>query len=105
MNMLKVDTIVKPFKFETIIKILKEADVKDISFYEIKGYGRQKGYIKEIIDTSALTIQFLPKISIEFYIEQNKFESTIARLLKEIQTGTIGDGKIIVEKVDRFFVF
>jgi len=69
--------------------------------HEVKGFGRQKGYLDQYGD-SEFGEAFLPKVEITLYIEDSRVEEMLERLVALARTGRMGDGKIFVMPVTSF---
>ncbi len=65
---------------------------------EVRGYGRQKGH-KETYRGSEYHIEFVPKIKIEIVVDDSLAESVVEVILKNAQTGQVGDGKIFISEI------
>ena len=64
----------------------------------VMGYGNQKGY-KQMYRGTAYTVNLLPKIKVETVVSENTAEEIIDKVVKEINTGNYGDGKIFIYDV------
>jgi nitrogen regulatory protein PII len=96
----KIEAVIKPFRTEAVKEALAEAGVEGMTVSEVKGFGRQKGH-SEIYRGSEYTVDFLPKV---------KFEVVERRCAQRAWTdrargqNKIGDGKVFVTDVERWFV-
>jgi len=97
----QIVTIVRPHLAEAVLGSLKRAPVEAISVHEVKGFGRQKGYLDQYGD-SEFSEAFLPKVEITLYIEDSRVEEMLERLVKLARAGRMGDGKIFVMPVTSF---
>src|SRR5690242_1266132 len=98
-TMKKVEAIIKPFKLEEVKDALGEIGIEGMTVTEVKGFGRQKGHT-EIYRGSEYTVDFLPKIKLELVLADNRVDGAVAAIVKAAKTGKIGDGKVVVSKVD-----
>ena len=64
----------------------------------VMGYGNQKGY-KQMYRGTAYTVNLLPKMKVETVVSENTAEEIIDKVVKEINTGNYGDGKIFIYDV------
>lgn len=80
---------------------LKRAPVEAITVTEVKGFGRQKGYLDQY-QTSEFSEAFLPKVEIMLYIEDSRVDEMLDKLATLARTGRMGDGKIFVMPVAMF---
>jgi len=95
----KIEAIIKPFKLDDVKDILSEIGVHGMTISEVKGYGRQKGH-KEIYRGAEYLVDFIPKIKIEIVVEADKTDKVVEAIIKVLNTGKIGDGKIFVFPVE-----
>lgn len=98
--MVKIESIIKPFKLNPIKESLEGIGVKGMTVYEVKGFGRQKGH-REIYRGAEYMVDFVPKIKIETIVEESMAEQVINLIRETAQTGKIGDGKIFVTPVSQ----
>ena len=94
-----VTAIIKPFKVEEVRASLDEIGVSGMTMTEVKGFGRQKGHT-ELYRGAEYIVDFLPKIKLEFIINDEILEEVIETIKSSAHTGKIGDGKIFVSNVE-----
>ena len=97
--MKKLEIIIKPEKLEDLKAILDESEVNGLNIVNIMGYGNQKGIVKKYRGAEYKT-NLLPKIKVETVVTQEKAEALVEKIVKEINTGNYGDGKIFVYEVE-----
>ena len=97
--MKKLEIIIKPEKLEDLKAILDESEVNGLNIVNIMGYGNQKGIVKKYRGAEYKT-NLLPKIKVETVVTQEKAEALVDKIVKEINTGNYGDGKIFVYEVE-----
>ena len=95
-----VTAIIKPFKLDDVRESLSEIGVQGITVTEVKGFGRQKGHT-ELYRGAEYVVDFLPKVKIDVAIDDNDLARVIEAITKAANTGTIGDGKIFVVKLEQ----
>jgi nitrogen regulatory protein P-II 1 len=66
---------------------------------DVRGHGRQKGHT-EVYRGREYTIDLLPKIKLELVLPENLVDSAVDAILKTASSGSIGDGKIFLSKVE-----
>ena len=93
--MKQVVAIVKPFLAEKVLESLKRAPLEACSVREVKGYGRQKSYLDQYAD-SEYSLAFLPKVEITLWVEDNRAEEIMRKIVEVARTGRMGDGKIFL---------
>jgi nitrogen regulatory protein PII len=94
----EVIAVVKPFLAERVLNALKLAPLEACTVREVKGYGRQKNYLDRYGD-SEYSLAFLPKVEIQMWVEDDRVDEVIDRVLEVARTGRMGDGKVFVMPV------
>ena len=97
--MKKIEAIIKPFKLDDVKDRLREIGVQGMTILEARGHGRQKGHT-EFYRGREYSVDLLPKVKLEMVVPDEMVEKAIQTILTAARTGTIGDGKIFVSKVD-----
>ena len=98
-NLKKIEAIIKPFKLDEVKEALSEIGVSGLTVFEVKGFGRQKGHT-ELYRGAEYVVDFLPKIKLEFIINDEILEEVINTIKSSAHTGKIGDGKIFVSNIE-----
>ncbi len=96
--MKKLEIIIKSERLESLKKILEECQANGIMVSNIMGYGNQKGYTQMYRGTKYV-VNLLPKVKVETVVSEETAEIIIDKVVKEINTGNYGDGKIFVYEV------
>jgi nitrogen regulatory protein P-II 1 len=91
----QVLAIVKPFLAERVLEALEQAPLEALLVREVKGHGRQKSYLDQYSETE-FSEAFLPKVEIVLWVEDDRTEEVIDKIVSVARTGRIGDGKILV---------
>ncbi len=94
--MKQITVIVKPFVAEAVLKVVHEHEVSACIVDEVKGYGRQKGYLDRY-QGSEYSMAFLPKVEINLWVQDEEAERLMAQIIETARTGRIGDGKIFIQ--------
>ena len=97
--MKKIEVIIKPFKLDEVKEALSKVGVSGLTVFEVKGFGRQKGHT-ELYRGAEYVVDFLPKIKLEFIINDEILEEVIETIKISAYTGKIGDGKIFVSNIE-----
>ena len=97
--MTKLEAIIQPSKFEAVKEVLTELGIGGMTITDVRGHGRQKGHT-ETYRGREYTIDLLPKIKLEIVLPDNLVDSAVDAILKTASTGSIGDGKIFLSKVE-----
>lgn len=93
--MKQIIAIVKPFLAEKVLESLKRAPLEALQVREVKGFGRQKGYVDKYAKNEFATA-FLPKVEIVLWVDDVRVEEVVEKIVSVARTGRIGDGKIFI---------
>ena len=96
--MKKLEIVIKSERLEDLKKILHDCNANGVMISNIMGYGNQKGY-KQIYRGNESTVNLLPKLKVESVVTPEVAEVVIEKVLKALNTGNYGDGKIFVYDV------
>ncbi|MEW6017354.1 MAG: P-II family nitrogen regulator [Pseudomonadota bacterium] len=97
--MKKVEAFIRHEKVEEVRDALASIGVEGMSFTEIKGCGRQKGYT-ETYRGARLTIHLRPKVKVETVVDDEAVDRVVDAIAEAAHTGEIGDGKIFTSPVE-----
>lgn len=97
--MKKIEAIVKPFKLDDVKSRVYAAGGKGMTVSEVKGFGRTGGK-KEVYRGSAYTVDFVPKVRIQCFVDDDLVNPVIDAIVAAARTGEIGDGKITVSNLE-----
>src|SRR5664280_129182 len=97
--MQKIEAVIQPSKLDAVKDALVEIGVQGMTILEARGHGRQKGHT-EFYRGREYSVDLLPKVKLEMVVPDEMVEKAIQTILTAARTGTIGDGKIFVSKVD-----
>lgn len=87
--------IFKPFRLSAVTKALEPVGARNVSFTDVRGYGRQKGNL-DAYEGSDVAIEFIPKIRLEMQVDDLFLDEAVKLVCDAARTGRIGDGKIFV---------
>ena len=97
--MKKVEAIIKPFKLDDVKERVYAAGGKGMTVSEVKGFGRTGGK-KEVYRGSAYTVDFVPKVRIQCFVDDELVHSVVDAIIAGARTGEIGDGKITISPLE-----
>jgi nitrogen regulatory protein P-II 1 len=97
--MTKLEAIIQPSRFEAVKEVLTELGIGGMTITDVRGHGRQKGHT-EVYRGREYTVDLLPKIKLELVLPENLVDSAVDAILKAASSGSIGDGKIFLSKVE-----
>ena len=94
----KVECFLNPSSLDKIKDELVKIGIDGMSVSEIKGFGRQRGYLEgEKINKA---VKFLPKIKVEMVVDEEIVDKVIDAIKELCAVKTIGAGKIFVLPVE-----
>lgn len=94
-----VTAFFKPSRLDAVIDALGELGLSGLTITEVRGYGRQQGKT-EVYRGAEYEVRLLPKVKVEVMCVDGDVEKIIDAISKAANTGTIGDGKILVMNVE-----
>ncbi|HEV2645553.1 MAG TPA: P-II family nitrogen regulator [Acidobacteriaceae bacterium] len=97
--MQKIEAVIQPSKLEAVKDALVEIGVQGMTITEARGHGRQKGHT-EFYRGREYSVDLLPKVKLETVVSDDLLDKTVQAIITAARTGTIGDGKIFVTKID-----
>ena len=97
--MKKLEIIIKPEKLEDLKALLDSEEVNGLNIVNSMGYGNQKGIIKNSRGAE-YAVNLLPKIKVETVVTDEVAPKLIDKIVEQINTGHIGDGKIFMYEVE-----
>ena len=93
--MKQIIAIVRPFLAEKVLEALRLSPLQACTVREVKGYGRQKSYLDQYGD-SEYSLAYLPKVEITLWVDDERADETLRRVVEVARTGRMGDGKIFM---------
>ena len=97
--MQKIEAIIQPSKLDAVKDALVEVGIDGMTIMEARGHGRQKGHT-EVYRGREYEVDLLPKVKIEIVVTDEMVDKTVNAIITAARTGTIGDGKIFISKID-----
>lgn len=96
--MLKVEAVIRQEKLTDVKNALAKASLSGITVYDVKGRGRQKGYVLHFRGRE-MRVDLIAKTKIELVIDDKSLDDVLKIIRENAFTGDIGDGKIFVYPV------
>jgi len=96
--MKKVEAIVRIYKLEDVKNALTNQGIRGMTLTDVKGFGRQKGHT-EMYRGTEYKVEFVPKVKIEIAVPDESLQAVLDTILRNAQTGQMGDGKIFVSEL------
>jgi nitrogen regulatory protein P-II 1 len=97
---MKVEAIIRPTKIHEVKDALEEAGFESLTVTDVKGRGKQKGVMQQWRGRK-YCVDLLPKIKIEMVVNSEDIDKVIDIIMKNAETGSIGDGKIFVYPISK----
>ena len=96
--MKKIEAIIQCSKLEDVQNALEEIGIDGMTVCEVKGFGRQNRHT-ESYRSGEYTLDFLPKLKIDFVVVDQNAERAVNAIIKSARTGKMGDGKVLISDV------
>ncbi|MBS1798372.1 MAG: P-II family nitrogen regulator [Acidobacteria bacterium] len=97
--MQKIEAVIQPSKLDSVKDALVEIGINGMTILEARGHGRQKGHT-EVYRGREYSVDLLPKVKLELVVPDEMVDQAVQAILTSARTGTIGDGKIFISKID-----
>lgn len=97
--MKRIIAIIRPDKLEEVKNALEKEGIPGMTVEEVKGRGQQLG-ITESYRGKDYKVDLLPKKRLEIVVKSNIVDLVVETIVKNAQTGDIGDGKIFISPVE-----
>ena len=97
--MQKIEAVIQPSKLDAVKDALVEIGVDGMTILEARGFGRQKGHT-EVYRGREYSVDLLPKVKVEIVVTDAMVDGAVNAIISAARTGTIGDGKIFISKID-----
>lgn len=98
--MKKIEAIVRASRFDEVKEALAEKEIYFFTFYEVKGYGHQKGESRSYRGT-VYDVGYIARIKLEILISETFVDAAIVAIESAAKTGEKGDGLIYVSDIDK----
>lgn len=94
-----ITAVVRPEKVDDLVLAVADAGARGMTATAVVGFGQQYGHTRAV-QTAQHLATLLPKTRVEIVVEDEDAETVISAIVKCVNTGTIGDGKIWVSPVE-----
>ncbi len=98
--MKKIEAIVRASKFEDVKEALANEEIYFFTFYEVKGYGHQKGKSRSYRGT-IYDVGYIARIKLELLLSETFVDAAIKAIQTAAHTGDKGDGLIYVSSLEK----
>ena len=97
--MKKIEAIVRASRFDSVKEALSKHDINFFTFYEVKGYGHEKG--KNLSYRGAIyDVGYIARIKIEIIVSDAYLEIAKSAISGAAKTGEKGDGIIYISRIE-----
>jgi|SRR5579871_2903472 len=90
-----VEAVIRPQKVLEVKEALKRIGVKGMTFTEVRGSGRQRGFTQHHRGVEYV-VNLIPKVKVEIVVLEREARVVAQAILESARTGEIGDGKIFL---------
>ncbi len=97
--MKKITAIIREDRFTMVKDALSDIGYPGMTVTEVKGHGNQKGITEQWRGRTFKT-DLINKMQMEMVVADNDVEKIAQCIVKESQTGSIGDGKIFISPIE-----
>jgi len=97
--MKKIEAIIRAEKFVRVKKALANQGVDFFTYQVVKGVGNQES-VGANYRGASYKIDSFDRIQLSIVVGENKADKIVDIILKEANTGNIGDGKIFISEID-----
>jgi len=98
--MKKIEAIVRASKFDEVKDALAEREIYFFTFYEVKGYGHQKGESRSYRGT-VYDVGYIARVKLEILVSESFVAAAIDAIESAAKTGEKGDGLIYVSDLEK----
>jgi nitrogen regulatory protein P-II 1 len=95
-----ITCIIRPERLGPVKEALFRAGVTGITLSRVSGHGGEREVLEQYRGTSVV-LEFREKVKIEMVCSEPFVEPTLQAILSAARTGEVGDGKIIIQPVER----
>ena len=99
MELSKIEIIIGIDKLTGLKAALSKFGVGGLTVMQVMGCGKQKG-TKEYETDEKFVMELTPKYQVSLLVETKKVKEIVEYVKEELYTGHIGDGKVIVYRLD-----
>ncbi len=100
--MKRVDAIIRSSKFNDVCNALAEHGVPFFTFFEVTGYGKQKG-VERTYRGQTYDVSYIKRTKIEVIVSDADVDLVVKTIVDAAKTGEVGDGKIFVSDIDNVY--
>ena len=95
-----ISCVIRPDRLPAVKEALFRAGVTGITITRVSGHGGERDIVTVRRGTNVV-LEFHEKVKIEMVCSEPFVEPTIDAIIAGARTGSVGDGKIFVQPIDR----
>jgi nitrogen regulatory protein PII len=99
-SMKLITAVLQPGQFDEVVQAATDAGAHGLTATEVRGFGRQYGYVDAADMPSGRAAIVVPKLRVEILALDETAEPVVAAIAKAMNTGSIGAGKIWVSAIE-----
>jgi nitrogen regulatory protein P-II 1 len=97
--MKKIEAVIQLSKFDEVQDALEEIGIDGMTVCEVRGFGRLNRHT-ENYRGSEYTVDFLPKIRIDFVVLDQNAEQAVKVIIESVKAGRMSDAKVLISDVE-----
>jgi nitrogen regulatory protein P-II 1 len=97
--MTKIEAYIRTHLLQQVQDALEELDVSGLTVSDVRGMGKSKA-VTHTFRGNQYDTKLNPRVKIETIADDADVAAIVEAIQKAAQTGEVGDGKIVVYKVD-----
>jgi nitrogen regulatory protein P-II 1 len=94
--------IVRPEQLSDVLEALFHAEVRGLTISRVQGHGGEMEHVENYRGTR-VKMALAEKVRIEIGVSNHFVKTTVDAILTAARTGEVGDGKVIVLPVEKFY--
>lgn len=95
-----ITAIVRPDRLDEVKSALFAAEVTGLTISRVAGHGGEHEHL-ETFRGRPLVFEFHEKVRLEIAVSEPFVERTVGAIIEAARTGSVGDGKIFVQPLER----
>ncbi len=97
--MTKIEAYIRSHQLNEVQEALEQLHVSGLTVSDVRGMGHSKA-ITHTFRGNQYETTLNPRVKIESLVHDEEVEEVVAAILTAAQTGEVGDGKIVLYKVE-----
>ncbi|HYB87515.1 MAG TPA: P-II family nitrogen regulator [Streptosporangiaceae bacterium] len=93
-----ITAVIRPEKLNDVMSAVTDAGARGLTATRASGFGQQYGHVRKTGEASRAVL--LPKARVDIVVRDEDADAVMNALVKCVNTGTIGDGKVWSTSVD-----